>query len=144
MKDRLQEQVKHIVNNIEHGYESKDHLEIDCEDGIYRIWNSEKCEVFEDMTFDTEEEAKAYLDASNGEIISGMDYLEGVLDIEYIVNSKKEYLGARVLVAFGGPNIWINTRTKQVEGYWWSDTSIQSYEYDEMEIDEALETLYNC
>jgi hypothetical protein len=143
-QNRLKEQVEHIVNNIENGYYSKDNLEIDCEDGTYRIWNTEKCEVFDDMTFETESEAQVYLDVSQGELIDGLDYLSDVLDIEYIVNSRKEYLGAKVLVAFGGPNIWINTRTKQVEGYWWGDKSIQSYNNDSLDLDDALETLYNC
>jgi hypothetical protein len=144
-QNRLQEQVTHIVNNIENGYYSKDNLEVDCDiDGTYRIWNSEKYEVFDGKAFETEEEAKAYLDASEGESIDGLDYLSDVLDIEYVVSSKKEYLGARVLVAFGGPNIWINTRTKQVEGYWWGDKSIQSYNDDSLNLDDALETLYNC
>lgn len=75
---------------------------------------------------------------------SAFDYLSDVLDIEYTVSSKKEYLGARVLVAFGGPNIWINTRTKQVEGYWWGDSCIMSYENDAMDLDSALSELYNC
>lgn len=83
-------------------------------------------------------------DNEYGETQTAFDYLSDVLDIEYIVNSKKEYLGARVLVAFGGPNIWINTRTKQVEGYWWGDSCIMSYESDAMDIDSALSELYNC
>ena len=45
----------------------------------------------------------------DGEQMSAFDYLQDVLEIEYIVNSKKEYLGARLLVAFGGPNIWVDT-----------------------------------
>jgi len=83
-------------------------------------------------------------DNEYGETQTAFDYLQDVLDIEYIVNSKKEYLGARVLVAFGGPNIWINTRTKQVEGYWWGDSCIMSYDKDEMDIDGALSELFNC
>jgi len=75
---------------------------------------------------------------------SAFDYLQDALDIEYIVNSKREYLGARVLVAFGGPNIWINTRTKQVEGYWWRDSCVMSYENDAMDLDSALSELYSC
>lgn len=81
---------------------------------------------------------------SDGDTFSAFDYLQDVLDIEYIVNSRKEYLGARVLVAFGGPNIWINTRTQQVEGYWWNDRCIMSYSRDEMDLDGALSELYNC
>jgi hypothetical protein len=40
---------------------------------------------------------------ADGEDSSAFDYLTDALDIEYIVSSKGEYLGARVLVAFGGP-----------------------------------------
>ena len=79
---------------------------------------------------------------SEGEF-SAFDYLQDALDIEYIVSSKKEYLGARVLVAFGGPNIWINTRTKTVEGYWWGDSAFASFQ-DNLGIDAALEELFSC
>ena len=80
---------------------------------------------------------------SDGEPLSAFDYLQDALDIEYIVNSKKEYLGARVLVAFGGPNIWVNTRTKTIEGYWWADKATASFD-DGIGLDDALEELYNC
>jgi hypothetical protein len=83
-------------------------------------------------------------DNEYGETQTAFDYLQDALDIEYIVSSKKEYLGARVLVAFGGPNIWVNTRTQQVEGYWWGDSCVMSYDKDEMDIDGALSELYNC
>jgi hypothetical protein len=74
---------------------------------------------------------------------SAFDYLEGVLDIEYIVNSKAEYLGARVLVAFGGPNIWINTRTGTIEGHWWHEKATASFK-DNLGLDEALSELWAC
>lgn len=83
------------------------------------------------------------LDGRSIDEIDAYDYLSDVLDIEYIVTSKSEYLGARVLVAFGGPNIWINTRTKQVEGYWWGDKCIRSYE-DQLGLDEVLEEFWEC
>ena len=79
----------------------------------------------------------------DGEEMTAFDYLQDALDIEYIVNSKKEYLGARVLVAFGGPNIWVNTRTKTIEGYWWADKATASFD-DGIGLDDALEELYNC
>jgi hypothetical protein len=75
--------------------------------------------------------------------MTAFDYLGDALDIEYIVNSKAEYLGARVLVAFGGPNIWINTRTNTVEGQWWGDSCKATYK-DNIGLDEALEELWNC
>jgi len=79
---------------------------------------------------------------SEGEF-SAFDYLQDALDIQYIVNGEREYLGARVLVAFGGPNIWVNTLTKTVEGYWWSDSATASFQ-DNLGLDDALETLWNC
>jgi len=79
-----------------------------------------------------------------GEPVHGYDYLEDVLDIQYIVTSEKQYIGARVLVAFGGPNIWINTQTKTIEGYWWDESAFASYYDDEIGLDEALEEIWNC
>ncbi len=80
---------------------------------------------------------------SDDQEMSAFDYLQDALDIEYIVNSKREYLGARVLVAFGGPNIWINTRTKKVEGYWWNESASASFD-DGIGLDDALEELWSC
>lgn len=79
----------------------------------------------------------------DGEPMSAYDYLQGALDIEYIVSSKKEFLGARVLVAFGGPNIWINTRTDTVEGYWWGESAFASFD-DGIGLNDALEEIYQC
>ena len=76
--------------------------------------------------------------------VGGYDYLADALDIQYIVSGAREYLGARVLVAFGGPNIWINTHSKQVEGYWWGDTVIRSYHDDKIGLDEALSEIWGC
>jgi len=76
--------------------------------------------------------------------MDGLEYLSDALAIEYIVNGNREVLGARILVAFGGPNIWINTRSQTVEGYWWQDKFIESYSRDEIGLDEAVETLWNC
>ena len=79
-----------------------------------------------------------------GEIVSAFDYLEGVLDINYILDSNREYKGARILVAFGGPNIWIDTDKQVVEGYWWGDSFTASYHDDVMGINEALEEIWRC
>lgn len=47
------------------------------------------------------------------------DYFEdSILDIEYTINSDLDYVGARIMIAFGGPNIYINTNNKRVESYW--------------------------
>lgn len=79
----------------------------------------------------------------DGEPMSALYYLADALDIEYVVNGKREYLGARVLVACGGPNIWVDTKRGVVEGYWWGDKASASFE-DNIGLDEALETLWEC
>lgn len=80
---------------------------------------------------------------SDGEQFSAFDYLQDALDIEYIVNNKGEYLGARVLVAFGGPNIWVDTRRNVVEGAWW-DESFKAGFTDNLGLDDACAELWNC
>ena len=80
----------------------------------------------------------------DGEKPTAFDYLQDALAIEYVVNSKKEYRGARIMVACGGPNIWINTRTNTVEGYWGSDAAFATYGRDSIGLDAALEDLYMC
>jgi len=77
-----------------------------------------------------------------------MEFLESVLDIEWIVASDKQtLLGARLLVASGGPNIWIDTRRGIVEGKWWINSARESFDYcteNATDLHETLETLWNC
>lgn len=79
-----------------------------------------------------------------GDTVNGFDYLQDCLDIEYITTSDKQYKGARVLIAFGGPNIWINTQTEEIEGYWYGLNDKVAYFDDTMGINESLEELFNC
>lgn len=75
--------------------------------------------------------------------ISAMDYLEGVLDIQYLVSASREYIGARILIAFGGPNAWIDTQKGTLEVTWWSAPVVESLPEDfTRELDEALEELW--
>jgi hypothetical protein len=77
------------------------------------------------------------------ENISGMDYLTDALDIEYIVSNTSEYRGARVLVAFGGPNIWIDTKRGMVDGCWWGESASVPF-VDVIGLDDALSELWAC
>ena len=79
-----------------------------------------------------------------GDAMYGMsagDYLTTALDLEYTVNSDREYIGASVLVCFGGPSVTINTRFSRVEGHWWGDTHTVRFN-DEMGLDEYLKELF--
>lgn len=70
-------------------------------------------------------------------------YLHDALDIEYTVSGNFAYLGARIAVAFGGPNIYINTRHKVVEGYWGGD-SVEVPYIDELGIDDYCCEIYEA
>lgn len=80
----------------------------------------------------------------NCDTISGFDYILTALDFNYILNSDRTYKGAHLLVAFGGPNIWVDTSTKTVTGGWWGDSYSATYSMDEMDIDGACEELFGC
>ena len=78
-----------------------------------------------------------------GEMMDGMDYLSDALDINYTVSSDlKVMIGARILVAFGGPNIWVDTSKGVVEGYWGSDSATAHFHEDPMGVEMAASDLY--
>jgi len=97
------------------------------------------------LTYNAEDDEWTDSDGAvvNTRQMSAMDYLSDVLDIEYRVGSDKKYRSSEVLVAFGGPNIWIDTKTEMVRGAWWGDGASLSYT-DNMGIDDALEELFSC
>ena len=74
-------------------------------------------------------------------MMDGFDYISDALDFEFILSSDKTLIGARILVAFGGPNIWIDTTKQTVEGHWWDDSFTESYNRDEMDIEGACRVL---
>ena len=83
------------------------------------------------------------LDREIGEEGTAMDYLSDVLDIQYVVTSDRQYKGARVCIAFGGPTAWINTLTSQLEVAWWSEPVYRDLPREFIDaLDEALEELW--
>ena len=70
-------------------------------------------------------------------------WMEDVYDIRYIVDREKRYLGAELMVAGGGPTIWVNLDTKYVEGYWGGDR-VQWAFRDNLGLDEYCEEMYGC
>ena len=71
------------------------------------------------------------------------EWMEGVYDIRYIVDREKRYLGAELMVAGGGPNIWVNLDTKYVEGYWGGDKVLEPFT-DNLGLDDYCEEMYGC
>lgn len=80
----------------------------------------------------------------NLDILSGFDYIADVLDINWVLDSNRKFKGARLLVAFGGPNIWIDTVKRTVEGRWWNDSFTATYNRDEMDIEGACSEWFGC
>ena len=66
-----------------------------------------------------------------------------IYSIRYLVDHKKRFLGAEVMVAGGGPTIWVNLDTKYVEGYWGGDR-VQWAFRDNLGLDEYCEEMYGC
>ena len=78
------------------------------------------------------------------ELMSGFDYLKDALDFEYIVGSDREFKSARVMVAFGGPTIWVDFERRAVDLYWWGDRATAYFNNDAMGVEEALRELFYC
>ena len=64
-----------------------------------------------------------------------------IYDIRYSVDREKNYLSAELLVAGGGPTIWVNLDTKYVEGYWGGDKVLEPF-IDNIGLDDYCEELY--
>lgn len=51
-------------------------------------------------------------------------YFEDTYNIDYVWRLGYGLMGVRVMVACGGPNIWVDTFEKTVHGYWGGDEAI--------------------
>ena len=68
-------------------------------------------------------------------------YLNGVLEITYLTGTKKEFKGVELLMTFGGPNIYVNTRYNQVEGYWGGTNCTLSFK-DKLGLNDYFEEMW--
>ena len=68
-------------------------------------------------------------------------WMEGTYDIRYLVDQNKMFLGAEILVAGGGPTIWVDTFREQVTGWWGSDR-VQWHFQDNMGLNDYMEEMY--
>ena len=72
-----------------------------------------------------------------------------IYSIEWITTQDHNYKACRLMVAGGGPNIYVNTQTEQVEGYWGSDKfawgfcdSINLDDYFSEEFENSINNFY--
>lgn len=85
------------------------------------------------------------IEESELEAVSMYDYLADALDVEYIVNSNKEFQSVKICVAWGGPGIYIDTDKKAVCLYWWGDSAFYSMSSEAVEaVDEWAQEYFDC
>jgi hypothetical protein len=79
------------------------------------------------------------------EQLSVLDFIRDAYDIEYRVGSDREYRSVKIMVACGGPNIYIDTARRLVTLHWWTDYAeypISSTACDAL--DEYMEEYWRC
>lgn len=92
--------------------------------------------IYDGTTQDTNED---------GEKMTLWDYFADVLDVEYLIGADMSFRGCKIMVACGGPNIWVDTTRGEVFGAWGCDreTAWIPSEICE-EIDLIFEELFDC
>lgn len=79
------------------------------------------------------------------EQMSLYDYFSDCLDIEYRCGSDKQYRSVCIMVACGGPNIYIDTDEKAVLLYWWTDRARYYLSSEAVEaVDEWAREYWEC
>lgn len=76
---------------------------------------------------------------------TALDYIQDALDITYTFNSQRELIGATLLVAYGGPNIYIDLNDGYVKGSWGYDEARAPFGGENVQdLLEALGDLFHC
>ncbi len=70
---------------------------------------------------------------------------DSMYNINWVLDSNKEYEACRIMTACGGPNIYINTWDKCVELYWWNESGKAWLPHEVCEyIDEYMNEYFQC
>lgn len=113
--------------------------------------------IAEDL--DAYAEGRAYSDETYGEehIVTDLDedvpedweprgmwdYFDETYNTRYVVDDDLDYVGVRVMVACGGPNVWVDTYNQTVDLYWGGDhVSCDLWSSTTDEIDEIFREQY--
>ena len=142
MKKENYEHCRSIIESMEAYY-----------NGIMYSYNGEEYNTDELEITENEEGEEGYIIEGEFVSIDDMEQLslwnyfsdDDIYDIKYTIDGNKEYCGVRLMVACGGPNVYINTISGDVELYWWGDDAKASMSSDLIrEIDTIWEEYYNC
>ena len=69
------------------------------------------------------------------------EWMEGTYDIRYLVDREKRFMGAEILVAGGGPTVWVDLWDQEVKGYWGGDRVTHCFR-DELDLDGYCQEMY--
>lgn len=155
--------VKSIAEELERRYNGNDDEIKELEDQLEELENNEP-EVPDEDDFASEKEYDAAYESYEkafeewkeecDELQEKIDeakeegdlrsYFDDYLDVDYIVNSSKEYQSARIWITLGGPGICVDTERGCVH-LTWGGTKTDAYiSYDVRDaIDEIFSEIYN-
>ena len=86
-----------------------------------------------------------YTEDNYAEVCSLFDYFSDAYDFRVTrsgLSKDGDILGVEILIAFGGPNIWVDTLDQKVKLFWWGDRGewdIPGYVCEQ--IDEEIENI---
>ena len=109
-----------------------------CKQQLRRMCKS----IAEEITSGKTERLSDY-DSKCEVILEAGRFMKDVYNIEWITHLDKTYKAARLLVAGGGPNIWVNLQDMTVDGYWGGDRVNQPF-IDNIGLDDYLEEMHAC
>lgn len=83
-------------------------------------------------------------DTEDYEELTIYDYMDDILDIDFMVNRYKEYSSCSICIGWGGPNIYIDTDSVEIKLYWGNTRESYPIHYTTRDaIDEWAEEYYN-
>ena len=105
-----------------------------CEEQLHRMCANIADSISEPQEITDEETGEKRTETAH-------DWMEGTYDIRYLVDREKRYLGAEIMVAGGGPTIWVDTWDQEVKGYWGTDR-VNIMFADNIGLDDYCEEMY--
>lgn len=133
MKNENIMHVKEIAANLEKLYNNQ-------------LWKCPECGELVEIDENEKITCGCEVDVDDLENVSVLEYFEdNIYDIEYRIGSDRKFRSVKIMVACGGPNIYIDTADCKVKLYWWTDYAEAEFyrEIGEM-INEEFEMLFNC
>ena len=140
-----------INKNYEHVKSIADGLDEIANGYIYKCPECGEWVEVSDIKSDTEHgleicpECGEVMTYDDFELVTMWDYFDEVYNIKYVMDSDKELESVKLMVACGGPNIWVDTDSGTVELYWWGDRATAYLSTDAIEqINELGKELFYC